>query len=284
MSVRDLPPLRDVLAAHGLSANKALGQHFLLDLNVTDKIARLAGPFTDETVIEIGPGPGGLTRSLLMAGAPKVIAIEKDERFVPIIEDIGLVSEGRLSAHLADGLKVDPAALCTQRPMRIAANLPYNVGTKMLINWLTAEPIFWDRMVLMFQKEVAERVVAGPGDKAYGRLAILCQSVARAHMAFDVPARAFTPPPKVDSAVVVLELLPDDRRYSALKTLARVTEAAFGQRRKMLRRSLRTLAKQREVELETWLASCDIDPQARPETLPVTDFHKLADYLIKTAP
>ena len=207
-ALENLPPLRDVLQKHGLFAKKSLGQHFLLDLNLTDKIARLAAPHS--TIIEIGPGPGGLTRSLLTAGAKHVIAIEKDERFLPPLQEITQVADGRLQVINADALKVDPAKLSQIRPLRICANLPYNVGTKLLINWLTASPVFWDRLVLMLQKEVAQRVVARPGDKAYGRLAVLAGSVAHGHISFDIPASAFTPPPKVDSAVIVLDILPKD--------------------------------------------------------------------------
>ena len=276
MSVLDLAPLRDIIAKYKLSADKSFGQHFLLDLNITDKIARAAGPLDGVTVMEIGPGPGGLTRSLLMAGAQEVVAIEMDDRFVPALDEIRAASDGRLKIVIGNGLKINPA---DHGVSRIAANLPYNVGTKMLINWLTARPIFWDRLVLMFQKEVAERVTAKPGDKAFGRLAILAQSVARADNLMDVPARAFTPPPRVDSAVIVLEPLPEGERYEDLKTLARVTEAAFGMRRKMLRRSLRAIAKQRGVDVDSWLSDCEIDPTKRPETLQIKDFHRLADYL-----
>jgi len=280
MSVSDLPPLRDVIACHGLSADKSFGQHFLLDLNITDKIARATGPLDGITVMEVGPGPGGLTRSLLTSGAQKVVAVEMDKRFIPALDEIRLASDERLQIVLGNGLKVDPSA---HDVTRIASNLPYNVGTKMLINWLTARPIFWDRLVLMFQKEVADRVTARPGDKAFGRLAILAQSIARADNLMDVPARAFTPPPKVDSAVIVLEPLPESERYDDLKSLARVTEAAFGMRRKMLRRSLRGIAKQNGLEVEPWLKAANVDPEKRPETLQISDFHRLADYLRNNA-
>ena len=247
-------------------------------MNLTDKIARLAEPLAGHSVVEIGPGPGGLTRALLLRGAEKLVAIEMDERFVPALAEIGDQSEGRLEIAQGDALKYDIAAHLPA-PRKIVANLPYNVGTKMLINWITASPIFWTQLVLMFQLEVAQRVVAAPGEAHYGRLAVLCQSVAQCRLAFEVPARAFTPPPKVDSAVVVLD--PLETPFEDLKMLGRVTQAAFGQRRKMLRRSLRSLAEQSGLVLEDWLESCGVDPKARPETLPVTAFQKLANFISK---
>ena len=277
MSVSDMAPLRDVIAKYKLSADKSFGQHFLLDLNITDKIARAAGPLDGVTVMEIGPGPGGLTRSLLMAGAKKVVAIEMDDRFVPALDEIREASEGRFEIVIGNGLKINPA---DHGVTRIAANLPYNVGTKMLINWLTANPLFWSQAVLMFQKEVAQRVVAAPGGNAYGRLAILSQSVCNARLAFEVPANAFSPPPKVDSAVIVLEPLPEAKRFPDLKLLGEVTMAAFGQRRKMLRKSLKSIAKKYGVDPEPWCESCEIDPQRRPETLSVAEFQKLGKFLI----
>ncbi len=275
--LNNLPPLRDVLQKHGLFAKKSLGQHFLLDLNLTDKIARLAAPHP--AVLEVGPGPGGLTRSLLLAGAKQVFAVEKDERFLPPLQDIIEASDGRLEVNNIDALRVDAAKLTDIRPMRICANLPYNVGTKLLINWLTAKPLFWDRMVLMLQKEVAERVVAAPGSKAYGRLAVLAGSVAHGHISFEIPASAFTPPPKVDSAVIVLDILPEDQRFNDLKTLARITAAAFGQRRKMLRKSLKQMANTHDIILEEWLEKAEINPTDRPETVDVKGFHRLAENL-----
>ena len=260
------------MKTHGLGANKKLGQHFLLDMNLTDKIARLAEPLAGHSVAEIGPGPGGLTRALLLRGTEKLVAIEMDERFVPALAEIGDLSEGRLEIAQGDALKYDIAANLPA-PRKIVANLPYNVGTKMLINWITASPIFWTQLVLMFQLEVAQRVVAAPGEAHYGRLAVLCQSVAQCRLAIEVPARAFTPPPKVDSAVVVLD--PLETPFADLKMLGRVTQAAFGQRRKMLRRSLRSLAEQSGLVLEDWLESCGVDPKARPETLPVSAFQAL---------
>lgn len=277
-ALESLPPLRDVLQKHGLFAKKSLGQHFLLDLNLTDKIARLAAPHP--VVLEVGPGPGGLTRSLLLAGTQEVIAIEKDERFLPPLQDIIDAAEGRLRVDNMDALRVDAASLTDIRPMRICANLPYNVGTKLLINWLTATPVFWDRLVLMLQKEVAERVVATPGTKAYGRLAVLAGSITHGHISFEILASAFTPPPKVDSAVIVLDLLPENQRFTDLKTLAQITAAAFGQRRKMLRKSLKQLANAKNIALDEWLEKAEINPTDRPETVNVAGFHRLAEVLV----
>lgn len=277
-----LPTLAETVRIHGLGANKKLGQHFLLDMNITDKIARLALPLDSATIVEIGPGPGGLTRSLFKAGAKNVIAIEMDERFLPPLQDIADHTDGALIIHHGDALKININDI-TESPVKIAANLPYNVGTKLLINWLTADPLFWSQAVLMFQKEVAERVVASPGENAYGRLAVLAQSICRCHMAFDVPARAFSPPPKVDSAVVVLEPLSPEKQYVNLARLGEVTQAAFGQRRKMLRRSLKSIAGRHGMTSETWLEGCGIDPSRRPETLSVTDFQALTTALVKPA-
>jgi len=276
--VDSLPSLSDVVRQYGLGANKRLGQHFLLDMNITDKIARLAVPLEDCHVAEIGPGPGGLTRSLLKTGAGKVTVIEMDERFLPALKDIADVSNDRLSIIKGDALKIDiNKELSGASSIKIAANLPYNVGTKMLINWLTADPLFWDQAVLMFQKEVALRIVAGPGDPNYGRLAVLSQSVCQCHLAFEVPASCFSPPPKVDSAVVVLDPLPEDKRFSNLKRLGEVTQAAFGQRRKMLRKSLKPFAKKYDLDLEEWLAECGIEPTQRPEEIDVKKFQALAN-------
>lgn len=279
MSLDKLPTLSETVQIHGLRADKSLGQHFLLDMNITDKIARLATPLEDVSVAEIGPGPGGLTRALLANGARHVLAIEMDERFLMPLEDIGTASGSRLRVIHANALRVDIGTELTGE-IKIIANLPYNVGTKMLINWLTASPLFWSQAVLMFQKEVAERVTARPGDSAYGRLAILAQSVCAARIAFDIPARAFTPPPKVDSAVVVLAPLPKDERFDNLKLLGELTMAAFGQRRKMLRVSLKSIAKKYGVTIADWLGDCDIDPQRRPETLSVVEFQTLTIHLM----
>lgn len=268
MSLGELPPLRDVLAEHGLLANKAFGQHFLLDLNITRKIARLAGELDGVQVIEVGPGPGGLTRALLEAGA-RVTAVEKDARFIPLLEELGAAADGRLTIVEGDALKVDQAALAAGAPTKVVANLPYNVGTPLLINWL-AGPFRPVSMTLMFQKEVAERIVAEVGSDAYGRLAVIAQATARAEIVMDLPARAFTPPPKVASAVVHLVPLADSPSSTRLKALERVTAAAFGQRRKMLRSSLKPLGGE---------ALCDaagIDANVRAEVVPVEGFLRLA--------
>ena len=278
MSLDNLPTLTETVKIHNLRANKTLGQHFLLDMNVTDKIARLASPLEGISVAEVGPGPGGLTRALVQNGA-NVLAIEMDERFLAPLDDIALAS-GKLRVIHGNALKVDIGTEL-KGEIKIVANLPYNVGTKMLINWLTADPIFWSLAVLMFQKEVAQRVVAAPGDGAYGRLAILSQSVCTARLAFEVPASSFSPPPKVDSAVVILEPLPVEERFSDLKLLGELTMAAFGQRRKMLRKSLKSIAKKYGLEPEPWCEGCDIDPKRRPETLSVTEFQHLASIVNK---
>ncbi|MDP1618330.1 16S rRNA (adenine(1518)-N(6)/adenine(1519)-N(6))-dimethyltransferase RsmA [Phenylobacterium sp.] len=272
-ALTDLPPLRQSLEAHGLMADKGLGQHFLLDLNITRKIARLAGPLDGLTVIEVGPGPGGLTRALLEAGA-HVTVIEKDERFLPLLNELSEVSEGQLRIIMGDALKADEAALATNQPVPIVANLPYNVGTALLIKWLTGayRPA---SMTLMFQKEVAERIVARPGDDAYGRLAVIAQATAKARIVMEAPARAFTPPPKVDSAVVRLD--PHDMRppEPLLAALERITQAAFGQRRKMLRSSLKVLGGGELCE------AAGIDPSRRAETLALEEFLALAGKLLE---
>lgn len=279
-AINALPALSETLKTHGLGANKKLGQHFLLDMNLTDKIARLAEPLSGHNIAEIGPGPGGLTRALLLRGADKVLALEMDDRFMPALAEIGDISQGRLEIIRGDALDVDIAKVLPA-PRKIVANLPYNVGTKMLINWVSAKPIFWSQMVLMFQKEVAQRVVARPGENAYGRLAVLCQSVADCRMAFDIPASAFTPPPKVDSAVIILEPLSEP--FKDLKRLGEITAAAFGQRRKMLRGSLKPVAKKYGLDLTEWLNLCGIEPTARPETLPPEKFQNLVNTLNSSA-
>ena len=276
MSLSDLPSLSDTVRRHGLRADKGLGQHFLLDSNLTDKIASLCDLRGDDgpvTVLEVGPGPGGLTRSLLAAGADRVVAVEMDARFLPVLEEVAAAS-GRLDIVEGDALKVNPGL---PEGHVIAANLPYNVGTKLLIDWLTQSPRRWAQMVLMFQLEVAERVVACPGEPAYGRLAVLAQSVAEAHIALRIPASAFSPPPKVDSAVVVLRPLAGP--YPDLRTLSQVTQAAFGQRRKMLRAALKSFARTRGLDAVDWLRSAGIDPTARAETIDVAGFQRLTDAL-----
>ncbi|AEG52698.1 MULTISPECIES: 16S rRNA (adenine(1518)-N(6)/adenine(1519)-N(6))-dimethyltransferase RsmA [Sinorhizobium] len=268
-----LPPLRDVIQRHGLDAKKALGQNFLLDLNLTQKIARTAGPLEDVTVIEVGPGPGGLTRAILALGAKKVVAIERDSRCLPALAEIGAHYPGRLDIIEGDALKVDFEALAGG-PVRIIANLPYNVGTQLLVNWLLPGhwPPFWQSMTLMFQREVGLRIVAGADDDHYGRLGVLCGWRTKARLAFDVPPQAFTPPPKVTSTVVHLEPVEAPIPCSPA-VLEKVTQAAFGQRRKMLRQSLKPLGG------EALLAKAGIDPQRRAETLTVEEFCRLANCL-----
>jgi 16S rRNA (adenine1518-N6/adenine1519-N6)-dimethyltransferase len=264
----DLPPLRDSLAAHGLLAKKSFGQHFLLDLNITRKIARLAEVGSGDLVIEVGPGPGGLTRALVETGA-RVVAVEKDPRFMPLLAELAEVSGGALTLIQGDALTVDEAAIAGGAPAHVVSNLPYNVGTPLLIKWLTG-PFTPASLTLMFQKEVAERIVAAPGADAYGRLAVIAQATAQVRLVMEVGARAFTPPPKVDSAVV--RLVPDPRRLdpALLTALQAVTAAAFGQRRKMLRSSLKVLGG------EALCAAAGISPDARAETISVAGFLDLA--------
>ena len=272
MSIDGLPPLREVIERHGLQAKKALGQNFLLDLNLTGKVARVAGDLSQTTVIEVGPGPGGLTRALLFHGARRVLAIERDERCLAALAEISDHYPGRLEVISGDALKTDFAALAPGEPTKIAANLPYNIGTELLVRWLTVAqwPPFYASMTLMFQREVAERIVAKPGSHAYGRLGVLAGWRTQAAIAFDVPPQAFTPPPKVTSSVV--HLVPRAEPLSAdVKRLARVTEAAFGQRRKMLRQSIKSLGG------EALLAKVGIDPTRRAETLSVEEFVALAN-------
>jgi 16S rRNA (adenine1518-N6/adenine1519-N6)-dimethyltransferase len=267
-----LPPLREVIAAHGLSARKALGQNFLMDLNLTAKIARRAGDLAASDVLEVGPGPGGLTRALLMEGARHVVAIERDARALPALAEIAAAYPGRLTVLEGDALSLDPRPLLTP-PVRVVANLPYNVGTELLVRWLTppAWPPFWTSLTLMFQKEVAERIVAAPGGKAYGRLAILAQWRAEPKLAFEIPARAFTPPPKVDSAVVHFEALAAPRYPADPAVLSRVVALAFGQRRKMLRASLKPLG-----DVEALLAEAGIRPTDRAEQVSLEAFCRLS--------
>ncbi|MFC5583848.1 16S rRNA (adenine(1518)-N(6)/adenine(1519)-N(6))-dimethyltransferase RsmA [Nitratireductor kimnyeongensis] len=274
MSADGLPPLREVIAAHGLAAKKSLGQNFLLDLNLTAKVARAAGNLEGATVIEVGPGPGGLTRALLMAGAERVIAVERDERCLDALAEIAGHYPGRLDVVSGDAMETDFAALAPHAAgdVRIVANLPYNIGTELLLRWLTPEswPPFYASMTLMFQREVAQRIVAQPGDKTYGRLGVLAGWRTEAKIAFDLPPQAFTPPPKVTSSVV--HIVP---RMAPLAVdpakLAKITEAAFGQRRKMLRQSLKSLGG------ETLLARAGIDATRRAETLSVAEFVTLAN-------
>lgn len=261
------------------SARKALGQHFLFDPNILKRTALAAGPVEERTVIEVGPGPGGLTRALLDQGAAKVICVEADPRFAGPLGEWPEASTGRLIVHQKDARKVHWERLLDEagasRPAMIIANLPYNVGTPLLINWLKAGP--WrGEMALMFQKEVAERICAVPGTRHYGRLAVLSQALTAPHIAFSLPPGAFRPPPKVDSAVAVLNPLPPEDTFPHIAALERVTGAAFGQRRKMLRAALKPLARKRGVKAADWLESCDIDPTARAETLDQAAFRRLA--------
>ncbi|QUD88998.1 16S rRNA (adenine(1518)-N(6)/adenine(1519)-N(6))-dimethyltransferase RsmA [Phenylobacterium montanum] len=273
MSLADLPPLRESLEAHGLFAKKAFGQHFLLDLNITRKIARLAAPLEDVQVIEVGPGPGGLTRALLEAGA-RVTAVEKDARFLPLLQELAEAADGRLTLIEADALTVDEDALAGGGPFKVISNLPYNVGTPLLIKWLS-RPEPPAQMALMFQREVAQRIVARVGEEAYGRLAVISQAVCEAALVMDLPARAFTPPPKVASAVVRLEPRAERPAPALLASLERITAAAFGQRRKMLRSSLKALGG------ETLCEAAGIAADRRAETIPVSGFLDLAQALLQ---
>jgi 16S rRNA (adenine1518-N6/adenine1519-N6)-dimethyltransferase len=272
----DLPPLREVIRRHGLSAKKSLGQNFLLDLNLTARIARAGGALDGVTVVEIGPGPGGLTRALIASGARRVIAIERDSRAVAALGEIEAHYPGRLTVIPADALEADIAPCLDGGPARIVANLPYNISTALLVRWLGTEPWppWFDMMVLMFQREVAERIVAKPGDKPFGRLAVLAGWRTEARIMFDVAPSAFVPPPKVTSSVV--RLIPRASPLPCTRTtLERVTAAAFGQRRKMLRQSLRSLG----ADPAPLLAAAAIDPAARAEDVPVAGFVALANAL-----
>jgi len=269
-----LPPLREVIRRHGLAARKSLGQNFLFDLNLTERIARAAGPLAGVTVYEVGPGPGGLTRALLSVGAERVIAVERDERAIAALQDIAERYPDRLDIVAADALDFDPRARrTTSGPIRIVANLPYNIATALLVSWLGVEPWppWYESAVLMFQREVAERIVSPPGSKSYGRLSVLVQWRCEARILFDVNASAFVPAPKVKSSVLRIvprpAPAPCDRRL-----LEAATQAAFGQRRKMLRQSLRALG----TDVGALLAAAGLDPTARAEDIPVAGFVALA--------
>ena len=265
-----LPALREVIAAHALNAKKSLGQNFLLDLNLTRKIARAANP-KDAVIYEVGPGPGGLTRALLMEGAARVIAVERDTRCLPPLNEIAAAYPGRLEVIAADAMELDEEKFLPPGA-HIAANLPYNVGTALLIKWLTSEtwPPFWSSLTLMFQREVAERIIAKPGSEHYGRLSVLVAWRSKAKILFDVNRNAFVPPPSVTSSIVHLEPLAEPVAPARLKELEQVTAAAFGQRRKMLRQSLKALGG------EELLDKAGVDPTARPEELDVKQFAALA--------
>jgi 16S rRNA (adenine1518-N6/adenine1519-N6)-dimethyltransferase len=268
-----LPPLREVIRQHGLIARKSLGQNFLFDLNLTERIARAAEPLAGTTVFEVGPGPGGLTRSLLALGAARVIAVERDDRAIAALEEIAAHYPGQLDVVAADALAFDPRTRIDGAPACIVANLPYNIATPLLIAWVSAEPWppWFDRAVLMFQREVAERIVASPGSKIYGRLSVLVQWRCEARILFDVNPSAFVPPPKVTSSVLRIvpkaAPTPCDRRL-----LEAVTQAAFGQRRKMLRQSLRSL----DSDLPVLFGDTGLDPTARAEDISVDGFVALA--------
>jgi 16S rRNA (adenine1518-N6/adenine1519-N6)-dimethyltransferase len=273
MSGDGLPPLRDIIRDHSLSAKKAFGQNFLLDLNLTGRIARAAGPFEGRTVVEIGPGPGGLTRALLAEGAERLVTVERDRRFERALRQISEHYPGRLQAVFDDATGLDPATL-PEGPKIIVGNLPYAVATPLLLGWLCAEPWppWYESMTLMFQREVAERIVAEPGSKAYGRLSVLAQWRTRPRILFHIPAEAFTPQPKVTSSLVRFEPIATPAPACSRKTLETVTAAAFGQRRKMLRASLRQLG----VAPESLLKPLAIDPTRRAEELTVAQFAALA--------
>lgn len=272
-TIDDLPPLRAVIASHGLSAKKALGQNFLLDLNLTAKIARSAGDLRGCDVLEVGPGPGGLTRGLLAEGARRVVAVEKDARCLPALAEIAARYPGRLEVLNADALALDWATHLAP-PIKIVANLPYNVGTELLVRWLTppAWPPLWQSLTLMFQREVADRIVATPGSKAYGRLALLAQWRCDVRIAMTLPPEAFTPAPKVHSAVVHFTALPQPRFPADPAVLERVVAKAFNQRRKMLRAALKGLA----PDIEDRILAAGLVPTDRAEQVPLEGFCALA--------
>jgi 16S rRNA (adenine1518-N6/adenine1519-N6)-dimethyltransferase len=284
-----LPPLREVVAALGIEPRKSLGQNFLFDLNLTGRIARAAGPLEGVTIVEVGPGPGGLTRALLAGGAKKVIAIERDERCLAALSEIAAHWPDRLEVISGDALEVRLADLARRAeggPLRVCANLPYNVATPLLVGWLESEPWppVFDRLTLMFQREVALRIVATPEDRAdYGRLGVLAGWRAKARILFDVPPSAFTPPPKVTSSIV--ELVPrTDPGACDRRTLSELTLAAFGQRRKMLRQSLKGFAGAHGLEVSDWLIAAGIEPTQRAEEVPVSGFVALARSIREAAP
>lgn len=272
-TIDGLPPLREVIATHGLAAKKSLGQNFLLDLNLTAKIARQAGELSDCDVLEIGPGPGGLTRGLLAEGARRVLAVEKDARCLPALAEISDAYPDRLQVINADALQLDPLEHLTP-PIRVAANLPYNVGTELLVRWLTPPqwPPYWQSLTLMFQREVADRIVARPGSKTYGRLSLLASWRAEARIVMTLPPEAFTPPPKISSAVVHITALPEPRYPADPKVLEQVIARAFNQRRKMLRAALKGL----KPDIEDRLIASGIKPTDRAETVELEQFCALA--------
>lgn len=274
-----LPPLKDVISRHKISAKKSLGQNFLLDLNLTSKIARYAGNLEQSDVLEIGPGPGGLTRSLLNEGARKVVAIEKDTRCIAALEEIQIQFPGKLKIVQGDALSTEVRQYLTH-PVQIIANLPYNVGTELLVRWLnsTTWPSFWQSMTLMFQKEVANRIVASPGSKAYGRLSVMAQWRCNTKIAFNIPATAFTPPPKVESSIVHFEALKEPRFPAEVNKLEFVVSKAFNQRRKMLRGALKGHFK----NVEEGLLAIGVVPTKRAENVTIQEFCLMAQILVRT--
>ena len=278
MQIDKLPPLRDVIATHALNAKKSLGQNFLLDLNLTAKIARLAGDLEGHDVLEVGPGPGGLTRGLLASGARRVVALEKDRRCIPALAEISDAYPGQLDVFNADALDFDISSHLTI-PIRIVANLPYNIGTELLIRWLTPKewPPFWSTLTLMFQKEVAERIIATPNSKAYGRLAILAQWKTNPSIVMELPPEAFTPPPKVHSAVVHFDALAEPRFPAPAGLLSSTVAMAFNQRRKMLRSSLKSAS----PDIENVLRDAGLEPTARAEEISLEGFCALARRLAR---
>ena len=273
-----LPPLKDVISRHQLRAKKSLGQNFLLDLNLTSKIARYAGNLDQFDILEIGPGPGGLTRSLLHEGARKVVAIEKDSRCIEALEEIQGTFPGRLKLLQGDALSTNASEHLAD-PVRIIANLPYNIGTELLVRWLTSKtwPSFWQSMTLMFQKEVANRIVASPGSKAYGRLSVMSQWRCDTKIAFNVPATAFTPPPKVESALVHFEALKEPKFPAEVEVLEFVVSKAFNQRRKMLRGALKGYFQ----NVEEGLLSIGVLPTKRAEDITVQEYCAMSQILIR---
>ena len=273
MQIDRLPPLREVISTHKLDAKKSLGQNFILDLNLTAKIARLAGSLDDHDILEVGPGPGGLTRGLLSEGARRVVVLEKDIRCMPALEEIKAAYRNKVQIFNADALEFD-SQCHLNGPVRIVSNLPYNVGTELLVRWLTPQdwPPFWETLTLMFQKEVAERIIAEPGSKAYGRLSILAQWKANAKIVMALPPEAFSPPPKVHSAVVHLIALPEPRFPAPARLLSSTVAMAFNQRRKMLRSSLKAASK----DIEMVLRDAGLEPTARAEEISLEGFCALA--------
>ena len=274
-----LPPLKDVISRHKISAKKSLGQNFLLDLNLTSKIARYASNLEQSDVLEIGPGPGGLTRSLLNEGARKVVAIEKDTRCIAALKEVQKQFSGKLIIVQGDALSTEVRQYLTH-PVQIIANLPYNIGTELLVRWLnsTTWPSFWQSMTLMFQKEVANRIVASPGSKSYGRLSVMAQWRCNTKIAFNIPATAFTPPPKVESSIVHFEALKEPRFPAEVNKLEFVVSKAFNQRRKMLRGALKGHFK----NVEEGLLTIGVVPTKRAENVTIQEFCLMAQILVRT--